>query len=779
MITLDNLLERFPDFLDKSNTSNFFKSQSVTHNQIFSAQQSILNLVESFQLEKRCCIWKEQNIEYDYSIHFLANYPNLKSVKCYKNEYLLYMQEYTIDEKQDNFKYIYNGSTETTENPSSRQIIPQDKFKMRIETHDNRIIEKGFPENDEYQGNIYDHDESLDEIGALNNIPRKIYIQTTDYQHTEPFYNDRLSEDDYHYMKRIIEYNLRLHNTPLPILEIWKLYGLDATMLNRERYLLKVFDEERHPFDTDTEYVQEWTPTDWEHKDGFGTLCEIDDGKYFFVTSNTNFPAKGTGCTIYFKILNDLAEELDENFTVDIALNNEIIETDYNKKSYDITAEILNEFEPNYFTVSCYQQEELIGTVTVEINIQGCANADIYVDSEGDDTTGTGSTINPYKTLDRAMQDLSDVKTIIAVRGTVSSTKTILINNNCTIIGCNNGTVENNISPVIFDIVGNKKLKIALVDIQLKYGSAVEYINNANYINENKQFSKYVSVIVHGGNPTLEVTFDKEAYYYVYDNLVLTGTFKSKTVPIPNADLTIRFLGQDINVTTDSNGEFTKTIPLRNITSGIYDMDIIFDGGEYHYPVTITQTVTINKASEIINNAYGGQVTLAADGFTPGESVKLYCDGNLIDTTIANASGEISYDYTPGYGSVSVYTSQNGINVDYEWLIQTSLEISDLPFTYFITDISIDPTSTEATITKTPLTDFSTVSDLEEVILDMRVEDNGDIFIYKFKSNYDDETILEGDNLYSKDVDDLLQAIQTLTITEDTDLIATYGVDDS
>ena len=38
------------------------------------------------------------------------------------------------------------------------------------------IEEAGFPENDEPMGNEFDHDESLDEFGALNQIPRKIYI---------------------------------------------------------------------------------------------------------------------------------------------------------------------------------------------------------------------------------------------------------------------------------------------------------------------------------------------------------------------------------------------------------------------------------------------------------------------------------------------------------------------------------------------------------------------------------------------------------------------------
>ena len=89
----------FPYFFDKSPSSNFYKSQSVTNNQFKNLYQALFNVKESFHLEKRCLIWKEQNVPYDYVINFVANYPHLKSVKCYKNDTLIYMEEYS---EQDN-----------------------------------------------------------------------------------------------------------------------------------------------------------------------------------------------------------------------------------------------------------------------------------------------------------------------------------------------------------------------------------------------------------------------------------------------------------------------------------------------------------------------------------------------------------------------------------------------------------------------------------------------------------------------------------------------------
>ena len=777
---LDILLSKFPDFFNRNEDSNFFKSQSVTANQLQKLNQSIFAVSESLRLNKRCCIWKEQNTEFEYIIHFVANYPNLKSVKCYQNDYVIYTEAYNIEEEKDSFNYIYNASTETDTETQIRPIIPQDLFKIEIETYDGNIITKGFPENDEILGNIYDHDTSLDDIGALNNIPRKTYIPTTDYEHTEPPYNDRLSEDDYHYMKRIIEYNLRLHDTPLPILEIWKLYGLDATMLNRERYLLKLFDINRHPHDEEGHSL-EWTPQTWEHQDGFTDVCEINFGTYFFVAANTTFPPKGTGVNFYFKLLNNLAEEIEDDFTVNILLNEELLVEGYSEKSYYVEPDILDDLEPNFFTITCYTQElGLIGTVIVEINVQGCNNADIYVAADGNDTTGDGTTTHPYKTLTRAMEDLSDVKTVIAVRGTVTATSTMMVNNNCTIIGCNYGTIENNNSPRIFDIVGNKELTLTLVDLRLKYGSAVELVDNSTFTNQNLQFSKYLSVIVHGGTPTLEFSTNKTAYYYDYDNIIITGTFKSKTVGIPNTNLKIELLGHKYTVTTNNNGEFSKTITIRNEDAGPADINMSFAGSEYQDPVTTTHTVNLNRTAQIIENNYGDSVTLTKDGFTPGATVKLYSDNTLITTLTANNDGEISYTYTPSFGSVAVYTSTDGTDVDYEWIIKTSLTISELPFEYFITDITINSETTDTNIIRNPISDFQKVSDLTGVILDVSVADDGDITLYTFKSNYeDDETILEGDILYPEDADELLAAIQDLTITEDLDLIATYGVDDS
>ena len=576
--SLRNMIEKYPYFFDKRPISNFYKITKVYNENFELMYNDLFKTYESFHLNKRLTIWKEQTVPYDYKIHFLTSFPSLKTVKVFKNNKLIYKEEYTEEENKDNFYYIYdvkysknnalklyayqctscgriyfdyelpvtcecgeakyvpiepymctecgeiyfssnnltdctiNNHTDSLEevsiykyrkcgevyfgvNPpdecskcyedenntihtklgnttigntlnandtyviddnsvdyteygdynlkvivkdsndnylpnvfvnltlennsydgytnengvviipnlisgtynmditcegykdytttlnipdciSSCEVtpiiidkyeeqsvcdtpydyvlpqIPDDEFIMVVETYDEYELVKGFPENDytfvEYNRllkeskiapNVFDHDYSLDMIGVLNNIPRKEYRvidNDSDYPYTEPPFNNRTTEDDYHYIKRMIEYNLRLwcmkeefYNTEEydsrefiewfnPVtLELWKIYGIDSQLINRERYLLKVFDENKHPFDEVTELVKCWTPEPWEHKDKF---CDGSStyGEYLFVNSSTVRPIRNENVDFNFIILNSLGEPVEEEIKVDV-----------------------------------------------------------------------------------------------------------------------------------------------------------------------------------------------------------------------------------------------------------------------------------------------------------------------------------------------------------------------------------------------------------------------------------------------------------------------------
>lgn len=482
--SLKNLLGMFPYFFDKSSTSNFFKSQSVTNSQFQEMYNSLFDVVESFHLNKNCLIWKVQEEPYNYTINFVANYLNLKSVKCYKNDNLIYSEQYQLEDNVSSFVYSYEDTT--ANNGEDLEIIPNDLFKIDIETYDEYHIIKGFPENDVAKNDVYDHDSSLDEFGALHNIPRKEYILVDDVllASTEPHYNNRLSEDDYHYMNRILNYMLLYHVTPLPVLEIWKLYGIDATMENREKYLLKLFDETKHPFDETTGLVEDWEPQPWEHKDKF---CDYDSdlGEYFFVNTSTNIPVKNQNVTLTFKFLNSLAELLTGNYLVDIYQDNTLLVENYADASYTLDNSLFDQLEDNLFTIIGKKSDgEIIGTETVIITVRGCTNANWYVATNGSDSNDGKTANTSFQTIAKAIQSVQGNKNLIALSaGTYTITNPLTITEDCTILGCGEAIIQNTASNQFFTIPVNHSL--ILQDLKLKYDGDTHETDTQEYHNNN------------------------------------------------------------------------------------------------------------------------------------------------------------------------------------------------------------------------------------------------------------------------------------------------------
>lgn len=792
--SLDNLLNQYPYFFNKNRTSNFFKSQDVTNEEFKDIYQSMMTVVESFHLNKRCLIWKEQTSPYKYNINFIANYPNMKSVSIYKNEDLIYTEFYDYDDEINNFFYIYEGNTENDvaeltleyveeENEESEEesltneeedvkeiqapIIPEDNFKIIIETYDELRIIKGFPENDTIEGNEFDHDISLDHIGSLNNIPRKTYIETTDYSHTEPPYNNRLTEDDYHYMNRILNYTLRLHDTPLPVLEIWKLYGLEAAMVNREKYLLKFFDETAHPFDESTGHVLDWVPESWEHKDGF---CERNDdlGSYFFATPNTTLPKKWNPVTFKFQWLNNLGEPVDVEYSVRVYLNNTMIATVTNSEEYYASSSLLDEMQVNTFKFEAYDsQSNLIGTEIVDITVKGCLNGDVYVSENGDDDTGDGTYDNPYKTLDKALSQITTTQNLIVVLGNVTLSGTSFVSTNCTILGCGEATITNPISNRFFNIMGNKNITLSLLDLTLNANGAVSYVKSMDYNNSNQKYDNYLSVIVHGGKPILHVELDKDVYYYNYDIMRVTGTLTSKEGnPISNASLDILINEKLVGTaTTDNMGMIDEAVVIENYASGTYDVNVRFNGSTVFSPVELDEILEtdITRQHQIIDVNYNTSSTITSTGHTPGADVEFYLNNVLVDTIIADNYGEAEYEEVLPYGANLIYTMEDGHIIN-EFVVNTLFKISSLTNDYFITDITLENDS-DVVMTKTPLASFNCIRDLEAVITDVESDEGtGLINIERFESSYSDETLLDEDNIYPADLEELNRALIDVTL---------------
>lgn len=521
--SLKKLLDMFPYFLNKHEGSNFFKSQTVTNNMFKELYQSLRDTYDSFHLEKKCLIFKEQDVEFDYTMHFICTAPLIEHVEIFEEDLLIYEADFQLS-SDETYSYMVSESVyeiiivETDEGTSktnnllytnsytidddireinysytstSENIIPVEDYRISTITFDEYKYEKGFPENDVSQGDIFDHDISLDEIGALNNIPRKQYIPATNLARTEPQYNDRATEDDYHYMKRMMAYNLMLHTHPLPVAEIYKLYGLTAELLNRDRFLVRMFDIFKHGYyyneesDGDQLYSDDWTPEPWEHKD---TLCpgNAEMGEYFFVSVNTLHPIRRQPVTFYFEFLNCLAEPITGDYTVDIYFNGAILESGFTGSEYNVDVSILSDSVANNFSFTAHGNGKEIGTWEETITIKGGDDANFHVKATGSDSN-PGTKESPFFTMEHATDMVNGVYNIITAWAENNTLGNSIIHDDTIIIGADNGKLTNNTKAVFFKV--NKDKQLTINDCGFKItgdiGEDETYVDYDTFKNEN------------------------------------------------------------------------------------------------------------------------------------------------------------------------------------------------------------------------------------------------------------------------------------------------------
>ena len=989
--SLKSLLDKFPYFLNKNSDSNFYKVEWVNNESLKKVYNDLFLIYESFHLDKRLLIWKEQEENYNYKVCFVAKYPNLKSVNIYKNDELIYIEEFTEEEEKDSFQFCYtcqygksnipqtkvficteceelysqgllhdyeqiyfsqkmpttcnhcnnttfyethiyrcddcgqiyfsltppdicpacnhtsftqvyafrcnncgqiyigdevpeicdtcgvrssinlnelitfnddevtmydNRNTNPDEviiRPSTNRnypvvsaadltdviiepylttvnddesfdadvipvkidddeilkipvpIIPTDKFIIEVETYDEYKIVKGFPEKDEptYDKDKnriideFDHDLSLDEFGALNNIPRKTYIPlvNTDLYHlTEPPYNDRLTEDDYHYMKRIIEYNLRLFNTPAPILEIWKLYGLPATMLNRERLLLKLFDVTKHQevpgldeklefnkYYTVEDLVECWQPEVWEHKDKFYE-CSQDLGTYFFVETDTIRPVPWQDIHVTFSFLNSLGQVVNPDFYIDVyhylqekdtRSTETLLESNYTNLTGIIRYDILNPDKINILRFDAYSSQEnhtsenLIGSIEVPIIVRGCDDGDWYVKSTGDDDTGDGSKTKPFKTLTKALSVVSSSQDLIIVDGVLelcNKDSIPYVNTNCTIMGCNNAQLYSNYKRQFFHLTGGRDVTLRLVNISLKNNELTSNVKTIDYINSNSEFDNYETVLIHGGATILTATLNATRFY-PKDNINITGSITNKDgTGLPNQTLTLKLEDGTIlaTFTTDESGNFNEWIPVDlPYTSDEFKIYLVYDNENY-FGNTQEWTVKLIPPTKVYVTV-GEEVQLISPGHTPGASVDFYADGTVIATVIADSNGNAVLDYETTWGSTLIYTlKDDSQSINSEWDVETYMDIDSLTSQEFVTSIEFLENGEFNCTTKT----ISVINDIDDLLLTFTMEDD---FRYSTTTFHLDRTQytqeqLNSNSLTAVELDILKQAITGISV---------------
>ena len=584
--SFESLLKRFPYFLDKKTTSNFSKSERVFNDEFKEVYNNLYDVYLASKLNKHLLIWKVQEEPYNYDMYFHVSLPYLKSVTITKIVEEKILQDFDIEDEngevisvetretiQEITEDIYTETYEYSDfidcfeylhSDTSQNIIPDEKYLLKAETWDEYTTNKGFPENQVELGDEYDHDYSLDRFGEFFNVPRRTYTvvdNPDDYKDTIPLYDNQPTEDDYHYLQRLLYYIEHLNDTPLPVLEIYKLFSLsDAELINRERLICRMTDTTRHL--KDGAYDSGWSPHAWEHKDQWCTGST--DNLFLFANVNNNTPIQGQSFVFDFKVLNSFAKKvyntnsynlindsiIDESeeawiivpYINGVAVGDTFLESD--KKWQLTTADIYE--EDSTFNFKCFRSvddakqnlEETHGEFIVFdtdliseeilITVKGCNNADYYVSTDGDDTHDGKTKESAFKTVNKALSMVEGEKNIIALlQGEHSLTGCGEITENTTILAC--PSVNTTIScdnATFFKVQQDKEL--TLQNIHLRYHCRKMYSEYTVFRNNNKlNYPLNVYVDVKYGKIDTYVDFDVPSPLYVLNEYEIKGNIRT------------------------------------------------------------------------------------------------------------------------------------------------------------------------------------------------------------------------------------------------------------
>lgn len=610
--SFDKLLDKFPYFLNKNKDSNFSKSETVFNEELKRIYNTLYDAYLSSKLDKHILLWKVQEAPFEYDMCFHVSLPDLKSVTVTRHYLEMVVQEIvgddgtvqemeTFEEKHED---IYTETYEYTEHinkfeylesMTSETIIPADKYTITVETWDEYSTVKGFPENNTIQGNEYDHDISLDYFGNILKFPRRTYnlVEPEDYPNTVPAYDNQETEDDYHYLQRLLYYASHLQDTPLPVLEIFKLFSItDAQLLNRSRLICRMTDTSRHM--ENGVYNRGWIPQRWEHKDGW---CEgLIDDLFLFANVNNNNLLEGQKFNFTFKILNSLGKEVYNNNTYNTISETIIEEPEKpyiivpykdNKlfkeglflnsdEKWNLKTEDINNTDST-FIFKCFKtiedaqkdttpdliihENDLISE-EIYITVRGCNSADWYVDAEnGNDTNNGNSKTTAFKTLKQALSHVEGEKNIISLLNGVYNILPENITENTTITSCQeyNPTITCN-DPTFFRIYQNASL--TLKNIRLNYKCCDLYSkftvfkneNNVNYPLNVKVNSKYCLISTSIVLNKVEGEWEAFTDYILTGELMATENVNGETVKLLRNNTVVD------ETTVDTSGAFSFNI---------------------------------------------------------------------------------------------------------------------------------------------------------------------------------------------------------------------------
>ena len=611
--SFDKLLDKFPYFLNKNKDSNFSKSETVFNEEFKRIYNTLYDAYLASKLDKHILLWKVQEAPFEYDMCFHVSLPDLKSVTVTRYYMEMVVQEVmgddgtvqemeTFEEKHEDIyteTYEYNehiNRFEYLESMTSETVIPTDKYTISVETWNEYTAVKGFPENSTIQGNEYDHDISLDYFGNVLKFPRRTYniVEPGDYPNTVPAYDNQQTEDDYHYLQRLLYYTSHLQDTPLPVLEIFKLFSItDAQLLNRSRLICRMTDTSKHL--ENGVYNRGWIPQRWEHKDGW---CEGLSGDLFlFANVNNNNLLEGQKFNFTFKILNSKGEEVYNNNTYNTISETIIEESEKpyiivpyknnklfkeglflnSNETWSLKTEDINNTDST-FIFKCFQtiedaqkdttpdliiHENDLTSEEIYITVKGCNSADWYVDAEnGNDNNLGNSKTTAFKTLKQALSHVEGEKNIISLLNGVYNILPENITENTTITSCQEYNPIITCSDLTFFRV-YQNASLTLKNIRLNYKCCDLYSkftvfkneNNVNYPLNVKVNSKFclisTSIVL---NKPSETEWEAFTDYILIGELMSTEDVSGETVKLLRNNVVVD------ETTVDNTGAFSFNI---------------------------------------------------------------------------------------------------------------------------------------------------------------------------------------------------------------------------
>ena len=645
----------FPYFLNKVEDSNFMRNNRVLNSEFQEAYNRLFLIYVGYHLDHGVFIQRIQNESNHQYTNFLVYINNIQKVTVYESsnnieEPLTEIDSVSFKYEDNQKEYVFNYETTDSEN-----IISNKKYKIIVETYNEEKIIKGYPENDTPLGDEFDHDQSLDIIGSLANIPRKEYQppETELYPLTEPPYNNKTTEDDYYYKERIKKYLQEYHEKPAPLLELWKLFGVeDSTIQNREYRLCKMFEESLHN--------EDWSPLDWEHKD---PQCIVDDESYFlFVTVDNDSPFRGqqvrftlqvldslghnvTGDFLFLPFLADerVGEEIIDSyvFTVDTSDLDMTQENVFRFKGFTSMAELENDLLENN---GLFVEEGLFSDEVI-ITLKGCNDGDYYVALDGDDSND-GSKEYPFETVEHAFSVVQPNEVIILVDEEYNLEDVIVVPCSCTLVSCADdySTLLPSQSTVF---VVEQDVEFTLIGVGMKYKCCELFAENTTFWNNNPTNNPVIIGLNRpvGCKPLTSLTVTATAVISgesttISGSIVSVDRRTGTETALPNVSLNL-YLDDTLvgTATSNTDGEFTATATVTGV--GVHTI---------HVEYVETDDYCAGTAETSIQ-AYGETyLTVTDDGdlkySTSYTTVDITYDENTSNITLEYDNEECSIDIT-------------------------------------------------------------------------------------------------------------------------------------